>query len=128
VRVFDAPAAKLAPGLHDVVVRDGRIALIGAPGVAATGLFEIEGRGSTLVPGLVDVHTHTGSTANPPWKISSLTDIDGNLEAYLRAGVTAALDLGNLSPAVFQTRAAVASGKKLGPHLYAAGPAFTAPG
>ena len=128
VRVFDAPAARVAEPLRDVVVRDGRIAMIGAPGVPAEGLPEIDGRGGTLLPGLVDVHTHTGSTANPPSKIASLPDVDDNLGAYLRAGVTTVLDLGSLSPAVFRLRAAVASGKTLGPHLYAAGPVFTAAG
>jgi imidazolonepropionase-like amidohydrolase len=128
VRVFDAPAARLVDGLRDVVVRDGRIAAIGTPGLGAAGLPEIDGRGGTLLPGLVDVHTHTGSSANPPSKISSLPDVDDNLGAYLRAGVTTVLDLGSLSPAVFRLREAVASGRTLGPRLYAAGPVFTAPG
>jgi imidazolonepropionase-like amidohydrolase len=128
VRIFDAPAAKRGDVPQDVVVRDGRIAAIGAPGLDAAGLPEIDGRGGTLLPGLVDVHTHTGSTANPPSKISSLPDVDDNLAAYLRAGVTTVLDLGSLTPAVFRLREAVASGRTLGPHLHAAGPVFTAPG
>src|SRR5205814_569506 len=38
------------------------------------------------------------------------------------------LDLGSLSPAVFRERERLAAGARLGPHLYAAGPIFTAPG
>ena len=128
VRVFDAPRATLLEGLRDVVVRDGRIAAIGPPGLAAAGLREIDGRGGTLLPGLVDVHTHTGSTPNPPWKIALLPDVGENLSAFLYAGVTTVLDLGNLSPAVFQEREKLATGAHLGPHLYAAGPIFTEPG
>jgi imidazolonepropionase-like amidohydrolase len=128
VRVFDAPAARLLDGPRDVVVRDGRIAVIGPRGVPAPGLPEIDGRSATLLPGLVDLHTHTGSSANPPSKIGSLPDVDDNFGAYLRAGVTTALDLGSLSPQVFRLREALASGEKLGPRLYAAGPVFTAPG
>ena len=128
VRVFDAPGASLLEGLRDVVVRDGRIAAIGPPGLAAADLPAVDGRGGTLLPGLVDVHTHTGSTPNPPWKVSLLPDVGENLAAFLYAGVTTVLDLGSLSPAVFQEREHLATGARLGPHLYAAGPIFTAPG
>src|SRR5438034_85509 len=115
-------------GRRDVVVRDGRIAAIGPPGLAGAGLAEIGGRGGTLLPGLVDVHTHTGSTPNPPWKVSLLPDVGENLAAFLYAGVTTVLDLGSLSPAVFRERERLATGEHLGPRLYAAGPIFTAPG
>lgn len=126
VRVFDAPSATRLAGNRDVVVRDGRIAAIAPPGVAAAGLGELDGRGGTLLPGLVDVHTHTGATAEPLGHFA-LPDVDANLAAFLYAGVTTALDLGSLSPDVFRLRAAIAEGKTLGPHLYAAGPLFTAP-
>lgn len=128
VRVFDARAATLLDGLRDVVVRDGRIAAVGPAGIDAGGLPEVDGRGGTLLPGLVDVHTHTGSTPNPPTEVSRLPDVDANLAAYLYAGVTTVLDLGNLAPAVFRTRERLATGAELGPHLFAAGPVFTAPG
>ncbi len=128
VRVFDAPRAALLDGPRDVVVRDGRIAAVGAPGIAAPGLVEVDGRGATLLPGLVDVHTHVGSAPNPPGQVGAIPDVHANLAAFLYAGVTTALDLGNLSPAVFRERDRVASGTTLGPRLYAAGPVFTAPG
>jgi imidazolonepropionase-like amidohydrolase len=128
VRIFDAPAARLTNGPQDVLVRDGLIAAVGAPGLEAPDTPEIDGQGATLLPGLVDVHAHTGSTAAPPTEIGGLPDIDANLAAFLYAGVTTALDLGNLTPAVFDERAEVASGERLGPRLYAAGPVFTAPG
>ena len=113
VRVFDAPGASLLEGLRDVVVRDGRIAAIGPPGIAGAGLAEIGGRGGTLLPGLVDVHTHTGSTPNPPWKVSLLPDVGENLAAFLYAGVTTVLDLGSLSPAVFRERERLADRKSV---------------
>ena len=126
VRVFDPPRAALLPGLRDVMVRDGKIDAIGAPGLQAPGLSEIDAKGKTLLPGLVDVHTHTGSSSSPPWKIG-LPDLNRNLEGYLYAGVTTVLDLGGLTPAVFSERENIASGKILGPRVYAAGPMFTAP-
>jgi imidazolonepropionase-like amidohydrolase len=126
VRVFDAPQAALLDGPRDVVVRDGRIVAVAAPGIAATGLAEVDGRGGTLLPGLVDVHTHTGGSPSPPWH-TELPDAEENLGAFLYAGVTTVLDAGGLTPAIFQLRERVRTGAVLGPHLYAAGPMFTAP-
>jgi imidazolonepropionase-like amidohydrolase len=128
VRIFDAPHAKVESGQWDVVLRDGRIATIARPGVAAAGLVEIDGAGGTLLPGLVDVHAHVGSSSGPPSEATKLPDLQGNLAAFLYAGVTTALDLGALTPAIFATRDAVAKGTTLGPRLYTAGPVFTAPG
>src|SRR5436309_4998960 len=127
VRVFDAPRAVVAEGLRDVVVRDGRIAAVAPPGVVAGGIAELDRHGATLLPGLGDVHTHTGASAYPPWRVV-FPDVQDNLAAFLYAGVTTVLDLGNLTPEVFRERARIASGAHLGPRLYAAGPIFTAPG
>jgi imidazolonepropionase-like amidohydrolase len=126
VRVFDSPHAVLLDGLRDVVVRDGRIVSIAARGVAVSGLVEVDGQGGTLLPGLVDVHTHTGGSASPPWH-TELPAQEENLGAFLYAGVTTVLDAGALAPAIFQLRDRVRTGAVLSPHLYAAGPMFTAP-
>jgi imidazolonepropionase-like amidohydrolase len=128
VRVFDARAGVRQRGLSDGLVRDGRIAAVEPAGASADGAHELDGREGTLLPGLVDVHTHTSSTAGPPWRITGLPDVQDNLAAYLYAGTTTVLDLGSLSPAVFRERARIAAGDHLGPHFYAAGPVFTAPG
>ena len=126
VRVFDAPHASLLEGLRDVEVRDGRIAAILPPGGAASGLAQIDGGGRTLLPGLVDVHTHTGGSAAPPW-VTELPAQEENLGAFLYAGVTTVLDAGALTPAIFNLRSRVDARALLAPHLFAAGPMFTAP-
>ena len=92
VRVFDAPQGALLDGTRDVLVRDGRIAAIATPGVAADGLRELDGRGGTLLPGLVDVHAHVGASANPPGRFV-LPDLDANLAAYLSRDGTVRLEL-----------------------------------
>jgi imidazolonepropionase-like amidohydrolase len=127
VRVFDAPHAALLDGVRDVVVRDGKIAAIEPAGRGPTDGPSLDGAGGTLLPGLIDAHAHTGGSSNPAWK-TSFPDATANLAAFVYAGVTTALDLGGLSPAIFDERAKIASGARLGPHLYAAGPMFTAPG
>lgn len=126
VRVFDAPRATVLPGLRDVLVRDGRIAAMSAAGMNVSEVTEIDGKGGTLLPGLIDLHTHTGAGYGPPWKLAIPRPKD-NLEAFLYAGVTSVLDLGNLTPEVFRQRGKIGRGELLGPHLYAAGPIITAP-
>ena len=126
VRVFDAPHAALLDAVHDVVVRDGRIVAVASRGVVAAGMVEIDGQGGTLLPGLVDVHTHTGGNASPPWH-TELPAQEENLRAFLYSGVTTVLDAGALTPAIFRLRDRVRAGTVLSPHLYAAGPMFTAP-
>lgn len=43
---------------QDVLVRDGRIAAVGPDAVAAAGIPEYQGDGHTLMPALIDAHTH----------------------------------------------------------------------
>ena len=127
VRVFDAPRAALLDGTRDVLIREGRIATVGLPGEVHEAVREIYGGGKTLVPGLIDVHVHSGGSASPPWH-TEFPDADENLGALLYAGVTSVLDAAALTPAIFTTRDEIRSGKKLGPRLFAAGPMFTGPG
>jgi enamidase len=81
------------------------------------------------MPGLVDVHGHTGGNSAPPWSSAPrFPDPERNLQSYLYAGVTTVLDPGDITPDVFERRDAVAAGELLGPRMFAAGPMFTVPG
>ena len=126
VRVFDAPRAALVEGLQDVLVRDGRIAAVAPAGMKISGVPDVDGKGGTLLPGLVDLHVHSGAGYGPPWKLM-LASAEETLEGFLYAGVTTVLDVGSLTPDVFSLREKVRSGTVLGPHFYAAGPMITAP-
>lgn len=75
VRVFDG--TRMLPP-QDVLVVDGRIARIG-PQIAAPGAQIIEGQGRTLLPGLIDSHTHIFGNSS--------------LEEALAFGVTTELDM-----------------------------------
>jgi imidazolonepropionase-like amidohydrolase len=127
VRVFDAPRATLLEGLRDVLVREGRIAAIAPAGMNVSGAPEIDGAGGVLLPGLVDLHVHSGGGSSPPWQLT-IPRPQRNFEAFLYAGVTTVLDLGGLTPDVFRLRDAIRRGEVLGPRLFAAGPMFTALG
>jgi len=60
VRVFDG---RRVLEHATVVVRDGLIADVGASAPIPAGLDVVDGRGRTLIPGLIDAHTHSFGTA-----------------------------------------------------------------
>jgi imidazolonepropionase-like amidohydrolase len=111
VRVFDGN------GMHaraDVLVRDGRIAAIGKQLKAPDGVARIDGDGKTLLPGLIDAHTHSWGDAQ---------------RDALRFGVTSELDmLGDWKrlPAIKTQRESMARSDEA--DLWSAGAAVTAPG
>jgi hypothetical protein len=76
VRLFDGTAFR---GPVTVTVRQGRIVGIEAGGAVGAGLPVVDGSGRTLLPGLIDAHTHTFDR--------------GALEQALAFGVTLHLDM-----------------------------------
>ncbi|WP_051855550.1 amidohydrolase family protein [Streptomyces sp. NRRL B-1347] len=72
--VFDGERAL---GAADVVLEDGLITAVGAA-PDGTADVEVDGRGGTLLPGLIDAHTHV---------------FDGSLAEALRYGVTTEFDM-----------------------------------
>lgn len=80
-RIFDGE--RLIPR-GTVVVKDGRIEAVGAEVKVPEGAERIDAAGGTLLPGLIDAHTHA---------------FLGGLDRALLFGVTTELDMGN-APAV----------------------------
>ncbi len=110
-RVFDGERDL---GIADVLVQDGRIAAVGAGVAAPAGVARIDGRGHTLLPGLVDAHVHAWGDAQ---------------RDMARFGVTSALDMHGAAarlPALRSARESVADSGQA--DLWAAGFAITAPG
>jgi len=79
VRVFDGDATIARA---NVIVRDGRIVAAGKGVAIPAGLEVIDGKGRTLLPGLIDSHVHV---------------FPGAQADALRFGVTTELDMFNLS-------------------------------
>src|SRR2546425_7532915 len=75
VRLFDGE--HVFPD-RTIVIRDGLIESIGQ-GAVRDNLPTVDGRGNTLLPGLIDAHTHT--------------DDPDQLRQALRFGVTTCLDM-----------------------------------
>jgi imidazolonepropionase-like amidohydrolase len=121
VRVFDGTNAALSPPTS-VLIRADRIAAIGA--VTAPGATVIEGAGRTLMPGLIDAHTHIMFISLP--QAALLTSDIGfvNLAAakaandMLMRGFTSIRDLGGPSLGL---KRAIDSGLAVGPRIWPSG-------
>lgn len=111
VRVFDGARVQQR---QQVLVRDGRIVAIGAMVKAPADIAIVDGRGKTLLPGLIDSHVHSWGDAP---------------RDALRFGVTTQLDMlgdWNRLPALKTARASLARTEEA--DLWSAGAAVTAPG
>ena len=88
VKVFDGEAFR--PEL-DVWVEDGRIRRVGRALDLPADLARVDGRGRTLVPGLIDGHVHTfGSTLNDALRFGVTTVLDQFSDPQLVASKRAA--------------------------------------
>jgi imidazolonepropionase-like amidohydrolase len=111
-----------------VTVDGGLIASIApASSERAPGALVVDGRGKTLLPGLVDLHVHSTMSSAPPWYLV-FPSPEHNLQAHLHAGTTTILDMGGSIDDLLVSRMNIARGRWLGPRLYYAGPIITAPG
>ena len=117
-----------------VFVRNGRIERVVAEGgQLPTDLSQfiiVEGAGKTLMPGLIDVHTHLGG---PPVVTGGMeeefTDWPRTaLNAYLYSGVIAVKSVGDATDDLLKLREKIRAGEMLGAEVFMTGPLFTAPG
>lgn len=107
VRWFDSQAAVLR-GPSDVYLFEGRIAAIARPGSLkdTAPAQRISGKGRTLLPGFVDMHSHLDASA---------------LLLNLASGVTAVRDVGNSNAELAELRGRIERGEVLGPRVSANG-------
>src|SRR5262245_29017115 len=125
VAVLDCTGAEPS-GRHDVEVRDGKIAAIrpaGAGGPARGDAREIDGAGTTLMPGLTDAHVHfaligdAGTHGDEPL-IDHVLTVAGYIDRALDEGFTTVRDAGGLEPAWAR---AVDKGLVRGPRILPSG-------
>jgi imidazolonepropionase-like amidohydrolase len=125
VRVFDGRAEALSAPT-DVLVRGNSIAAIRAGQQPPTDATVIDGRGRTLMPGLIDVHVHMTFSALPMMRLlrpdltpeAAEQDAARSAEAMLMRGFTAVRDAGG---PVFGLKAGIDSGKYRGPRIWPSG-------
>jgi imidazolonepropionase-like amidohydrolase len=111
-RVFDGERVVAAT---DVLVRDGRIAAVGRSLTAPPGAAVVDAAGKTLLPGLIDAHTHAFGDA---------------LREALVFGVTTELDMFTEpnSARMLQEQQQAAGGAPDRADIFSAGVLATAPG
>jgi imidazolonepropionase-like amidohydrolase/ABC-type multidrug transport system permease subunit len=125
-RVIDRADVYLKNGKIVDVVEEGQTPA-DKPAYYAT----VEAAGKTLLPGLIDVHTHFGA---PGIVMSETPDAEITnwsahaAAAYLYSGVTAAKSVGDATDDLLKLKHRIASGEVLGTELFMTGPLFTAPG
>lgn len=132
VRVFvgDGPVIERA----DVYIRNGKIESVVADGGQApadqSAYQTVEGAGKTLMPGLIDVHTHLGGPAvvTGGMEPEFANWQEHALSSFLYCGVTAVKSVGDATDDLFKLKHKIQSGEMLAPELFMVGPLFTAPG
>lgn len=101
----------------DVVVEGGHVRDVAAPGTASgAGLRTIDGRGLTLMPGLIDMHTHR--------QMQGFGYGDRMGRVLLAMGITATRSPGCPAYHMVEDREAVDAGNRVAPRHFATGEAI----
>lgn len=125
VRVIDGTGAPALEG-QTVVIRDGKIAAVGASVPVPAGARAIDGSGKTLIPGLFGLHDHSYYTTSAGRVVQSSFTAP---MMYLAGGVTTIRTTGANNPyAELNLKKAVDRGDLPGPTMFITGPYITGPG
>jgi imidazolonepropionase-like amidohydrolase len=109
VNVVDVVDGRIVPN-STVTIRGKTIASVAQNSVPPGDAQVVDGQGRFLIPGLWDMHAHTEMTGES-W-----------LQLDVANGVTGIRDMGSALDLILNLREATASGRVLGPRIFAAGP------
>jgi len=121
-RIFTADGRVIDNGA--VLIRDGRIDQIyeaAPPDPKLLRADVVEAAGKTLLPGLIDVHVHLGSSgglSEDPRDHQAIEGMSRALAAHLYAGVTAVGSAGDSPTEVQKLRRRVDDGDRVGAELF----------
>lgn len=125
-------AASEPSGPATILVTDGKITSIAPGHGAVTADREIDLKSKTVLPGLIDLHTHlTGDPGGDFWKEATEPDEWGvvvgakNARLTALAGFTTVREAGSGQASAFSLRRGTAEGLVPGPRIIAAGPALS---
>jgi len=119
VLVIDGTGAP-ARANQTILIDHGRIAAIGADGSVALpeGASRIDGRGRTVIPGLVGMHEHMFRTASADGPFTVIQAPVTFPQLYLASGVTTARTAGSVDPhGDLGLRREIEAGRLIGPDL-----------
>jgi len=120
-----------------VLIQDGRVKAVGPSVAIPAGATVIDLSGYTVLPGLIDCHTHLVADASDADPLSELKSSSAkrafesvpNARVTLEAGFTTVRDVGSYRAFVdVALRDAIAKGDFPGPRMYVAGPYLTITG
>ena len=128
VNIFDGKDETLKMG-HDVLVENNLIKQIGKGLDAGEGATIIDGTGKTLMPGLIDMHTHLMLRYGVNVMRSEF-DAQAvgaaameSLQLYMQMGYTTVRDVGGNTLGIARN---IAAGRLKGPRVYSSGGAISA--
>ena len=133
-RVFDGTGAPARPAT--VVIERNRIAKLLPAGSTdwPKDARVIDVTGKTVMPGLIDAHTHIGYTEPETAALGDTDEADGMLRAverarfYLECGITAIRDVGTYRNVPFRLKDWSAQNRVAAPRIFAAGSFITSTG
>ena len=136
VRILDGTGAAPYPG--EVLVQGNRISRVGrgARALPASGVTTVDGGGATLMPGLVEAHTHFSWNDQPSLNAIQRMPTEEHIlwcahiaRRYLDMGWTSCIGAATAKPRLdVVIRNAIESGQIAGPRYLAASQEITVPG
>ena len=133
-RIFDGTGAAARPGT--LVIRRNVIEKILPAGSSdwPKDAVVIDVAGKTIMPGLIDAHTHLSYSGPDTSPFLDADEADAMLRAverarfYLESGITSVRDVGSHGSVPFRLKAWVSENRVPGPRVFPAGPFITATG
>ncbi|MFO7941096.1 MAG: amidohydrolase family protein [Bacillota bacterium] len=131
-RVFDGIRTPCFDG--DVWFEGNAIREIGEDIIVPEGTAEMDASGMTLMPGLIDLHTHLSyhEPGVSPAEAQSISDATlralEKMRFYLESGITSVRDAGSHGDATFRLKRWAQSGRIHGPRIFPAGRLITGTG
>jgi imidazolonepropionase-like amidohydrolase len=140
--LFDSEAGRMV-GPRDILIRGERVAEVASSIAAPEGATVLDLRGCSVLPGLIDAHTHLLLEQRNGEGLSEVAARDQSVQGdvyralsgaqrgrqYLEAGFTAVRDLGNSGQFLdLMLERGVNDGRVAGPRVYGSGPGLAPDG